>query len=83
MAKVQKAIALWPWSSTARPIAVFWYNLKMLIILKTFSDRAILSKFWTLWTLETLNITTLKKFMLNFPNFAEIENVNYLKNHYR
>ena len=57
----------------------------MLFILKTATDRAILSKFWTLWVLEILVIVSLKN--VEFTEFrklsrilAHIENDIYLEN---
>ena len=44
----------------------------MLIILKTVKDRAILSKFWSLWVLQTLHILSLK--IINFQILTAILN---------
>ena len=57
----------------------------MLFILKTVTDRVILSQFWTLWVLEILVIVPLKN--VEFTEFrklsrilAQIKNDIYLEN---
>ena len=57
------------WSSTAKPIATFWYTPKMSIISKTVRDRAISSKCWTHWPVLTLDIMSQENFFY-FPNFG-------------
>ena len=57
----------------------------MLFILKTVTDRAILSKFWTLWVLEILVIVPVKNVehteFRKLPRIlAQIENDIYLEN---
>ena len=58
----------------------------MLFILKTVRDRAISSKFLTIWIFEIFGILSLKndkflKFRLPSSVLSEIENVGYLQKH--
>ena len=56
----------------------------MLFISKNVRDRAISSKFLTIWILEVFGILPLKNFKFRPPSsiLSEIENVGYLKNLY-